>query len=277
MFEDIRNLIAAIATNPNPGGFAASIENEDSMSGFDWQFVKVVAVVLETAIGMRRRRPFVGSEDMDTAQKLGCKIEATEPFPISVADGNKLYSKAACKDFQWKIQGVEFSADMMLLPLGGCDMFLGVQWLITLGDINWNFHKLKMEFCFANQKVSLRGMQLNTVKLTDKRKMNKCLQKTAQISMLHVCFLQQVTRGTKGEPSPQLLTVNIDHPSHQSQELIELLEEFAGFFEELTFLPPHRDQDHQINLKEGTSPISIRPYRYPSIQKNEIEPIDRLC
>ncbi|KAG8380768.1 hypothetical protein BUALT_Bualt06G0050400 [Buddleja alternifolia] len=35
----------------------------DSMSGFDWQFVEVVAVVLETATGMRRRRrPCVGSE-----------------------------------------------------------------------------------------------------------------------------------------------------------------------------------------------------------------------
>ncbi|PON77442.1 hypothetical protein PanWU01x14_026030 [Parasponia andersonii] len=30
-------------------------------------------------------------------------------------------------------------------------------------------------------------------------------------------------------------------------------------------------KDHAIVLTEGTTPISVRPYRYPQIQKNEIE------
>ena len=29
--------------------------------------------------------------------------------------------------------------------------------------------------------------------------------------------------------------------------------------------------DHAITLKEGTTPISVRPYRYPYVQKQEIE------
>ncbi|KAG8369270.1 hypothetical protein BUALT_Bualt15G0134000 [Buddleja alternifolia] len=33
--------------------------------------------------------------DMEVAKKLGCPIIATEPFPVSIANGNKLYSKAA--------------------------------------------------------------------------------------------------------------------------------------------------------------------------------------
>ena len=36
-------------------------------------------------------------------------------------------------------------------------------------------------------------------------------------------------------------------------------------------LPPVCDRDHAINLLEGSNPISVRPYRYPKIQKNEIE------
>ena len=36
-------------------------------------------------------------------------------------------------------------------------------------------------------------------------------------------------------------------------------------------LPPHLSHDHAIYLKEGSDPISIRPYRYPYAQKTEIE------
>ena len=35
--------------------------------------------------------------------------------------------------------------------------------------------------------------------------------------------------------------------------------------------PPQRSRDHAIILKEGTAPISVRPYRYPYVQKQEIE------
>ncbi|GKE54026.1 hypothetical protein Tco_1489182, partial [Tanacetum coccineum] len=50
-----------------------------------------------------------------------------------------------------------FTADVMLLLLGGCDMALGIQWLSTLGDIKWNFQDLKMEFLYNNRRVCLRG------------------------------------------------------------------------------------------------------------------------
>ncbi|KAG8374568.1 hypothetical protein BUALT_Bualt10G0009000 [Buddleja alternifolia] len=45
--------------------------------------------------------------DVETAKRLGCRIEVTKPFPVSVADGNKLYSKATCTNFQWRIQVVQ--------------------------------------------------------------------------------------------------------------------------------------------------------------------------
>ena len=36
-------------------------------------------------------------------------------------------------------------------------------------------------------------------------------------------------------------------------------------------LPPKRDHDHSIQLVPGSQPPNIRPYRYPHIQKSEIE------
>lgn len=36
-------------------------------------------------------------------------------------------------------------------------------------------------------------------------------------------------------------------------------------------LPPNRGHEHAIILKEGTNPVSVRPYRYAQSQKDEIE------
>ncbi|XP_068662998.1 uncharacterized protein [Aristolochia californica] len=40
---------------------------------------------------------------------------------------------------------------------------------------------------------------------------------------------------------------------------------------EPTALPPIRHCDHRIHLKMGTEPIVVHPYRYPHLQKDEIE------
>ena len=36
-------------------------------------------------------------------------------------------------------------------------------------------------------------------------------------------------------------------------------------------LPPSKSNEHAINLQLGAAPISVRPYKYPQLQKNEIE------
>ena len=46
---------------------------------------------------------------------------------------------------------------------------------------------------------------------------------------------------------------------------------FVMYFNRLMALPPKRTHDHQIPLEPNTKPVSVRPYRYPYYQKNEIE------
>jgi hypothetical protein len=54
-------------------------------------------------------------------------------------------------------------------------------------------------------------------------------------------------------------------------ELANLLHQFQDIFQEPTGLPPHRDCDHHIPLKEGAKPPNIRPYRMSHSQKNSVE------
>lgn len=50
-----------------------------------------------------------------------------------------------------------------------------------------------------------------------------------------------------------------------------LQQKFSSIFAETTSLPPSQTSDHQIPLQPNTGPISVRPYRYGHIQKDEIE------
>jgi hypothetical protein len=53
----------------------------------------------------------------------------------------------------------------------------------------------------------------------------------------------------------------------------DLLQQFEDIFREPKGLPPLRSHDHAIPLQDGVTPVSVRPYRYPFYQKEEIEKI----
>ena len=95
--------------------------------------------------------------DINMAKRLGCKIRKTCPLFVTVAGGRKLISVSECKGFTWKIEREKLCVYAMLLPLGGRDMVLGMQWLSTLGDIKCNLKELRMEFMYNGSKVALRG------------------------------------------------------------------------------------------------------------------------
>lgn len=94
--------------------------------------------------------------DAITTQKLDCQMSSNPPMIVIVADGNKIQSNQMCARLVWKIQGQAFQIDFLILPLEGCQMVLGIQWLVQLGIIKWNFQQLRMEFDVDNRKNVLR-------------------------------------------------------------------------------------------------------------------------
>jgi hypothetical protein len=53
--------------------------------------------------------------------------------------------------------------------------------------------------------------------------------------------------------------------------LDRILDQFGSIFEEPRGLPPARPYDHRIHLLPGTALVAVRPYRYPHLQKDELE------
>jgi hypothetical protein len=65
-------------------------------------------------------------------------------------------------------------------------------------------------------------------------------------------------------------------PAHlhvcDSKELLDsLLASFIDVFAEPEGLPPPCTHDHHIHLIPGMQPVGVQPYRYPAIQKDELE------
>jgi len=56
-------------------------------------------------------------------------------------------------------------------------------------------------------------------------------------------------------------------------EIALLLNTFKEMFQIPHGLPPTRTQDHSIMLMPNTTPVKVKPYRYPHSQKAEIERI----
>lgn len=199
------------------------------------------------------------------AKRLGCKLLARPPMIVKVADGGKLQCDMVVKNFQWKMRGFTFSTDVYLMPLGGCDMVLGVQWFATLGNIELNTQEHTMAFFYHNQMVFLRGTKQKQLSHMSKGDLSKVKQQGGELSLLQLTAIE-------GQDSlSQVQLKPLVEASQKSLELQQVLEMYGDVFLDSMQLPPFREGfDHKIPLKEFTTDVHLRPYRYPLIQKDVI-------
>jgi len=69
-----------------------------------------------------------------------------------------IVSEGKCVGVQVEVQSFQFITEVFVIVLAGCDMVLGVQWLVSLGSILWNFKDLTMKFSIANNSICLQGL-----------------------------------------------------------------------------------------------------------------------
>lgn len=95
--------------------------------------------------------------DPHAAKRIKASLTETEPITVSVADGFKVTSTQQCKGCRWTVQGEEFTTDFRILPLGGIDVVLGVQWLRAYNPVTFDFDNLQLTFVKDGKSVVLQG------------------------------------------------------------------------------------------------------------------------
>jgi hypothetical protein len=158
-----------------------------------------------------------------------------EKFSITVANGNCLACQGMARQVPVLIGDEPFSIDCVIIDLGCYDFILSVDFLSTLGHILWDLDMLSLIFWReGSRRVQWTGI------------------------------------GGSGAVTPQLqlMAAALDeaHPL-----LADLLQQHSDIFDEPQGLPPVWPCDHRIHLLPDMAPIAVHPYRYPQLQKDELE------
>lgn len=86
---------------------------------------------------------------------------------VRIANGDMVSSEGKCNTATIQIQGTDFVTNLFTLELKCCDIVLGVQWLLSLGPILWDFGKLNMKFTYKSSFTCLRGLSSACSSLVD--------------------------------------------------------------------------------------------------------------
>jgi len=175
--------------------------------------------------------------NVDAARQAGLQFRDSGGARVIVANGDSVACQGLARVVPIKIAEEPFAVDCFSIPLAPYDMVLGLTWLRSLGPILWDFASLSIAFSLQGRRVVWTRVGAPTA-----------------------------------APSPSLCTGRLYTDKGAERALLDhLLNLFADVFTEPTGLPPARDCDHNIHLKPGTEPVAVRPYRYPQLQKDELE------
>ncbi|XP_021980610.1 uncharacterized protein LOC110876760 [Helianthus annuus] len=194
--------------------------------------------------------------DSRVAKKLQCEVKDITPIKVGVADGEQLTCTQLCTNFRWTMQGNWYSTEVLLLELENYDMILGVQWLLPLQDILWNFQRMTMRFEVDGKQYELKGLQNNKMSVFSVEKMGELLQKQAKGGSLQLFSLQLTD--SEDEKTYRSKVVCDPKQTHENPAWQALTRAFSEVFQMPKGLPPTRPFDHRITLKEGTEAISQR-------------------
>jgi hypothetical protein len=85
------------------------------------------------------------------------------------------------------------NSPMISIPMGGVDVVLGIQWLQSLGIVDFNFQERFMKFSLEGKEIELRGITGKPSKVMSSNGMTKLLKKGHQGAISQLCSLDVQT------------------------------------------------------------------------------------
>lgn len=143
-----------------------------------------------------------------------------------------------------------------MLPLACYDAILGIDWLAQHSPMEVDWKEKWMSFQYQGSKATLQGINpfIGKCETITNRDLATLID---QDKLWCLVEIQAVPAPKTSESLPS--------------EVQALVDEFADIFQPPSGLPPKRASVHTIPLVPGAQPFRLRPYRYNSAQKDEIE------
>lgn len=189
-------------------------------------------------------------------------ITGSGSFGVSLGNGDAIKGTSICKSVCLQLDGGVELEDFLPLELGSSDVILGVQWLEKLGMVMTNWKTQIMKFEWEGELCTLKGDSTLVRSKVSLKAMLRMLKKKEQ------GFWVENNRLEKNSPEQaSLAEASTGVPGF----LKAVINQHLPVFGTATGLPPRRNHEHAIIMKEGSNPVSVRPYRYLQSQKDEIE------
>lgn len=161
--------------------------------------------------------------------RLGYAVESLPPFKVFIGSREYLVCKDVCRQVEISLQNTLVTEDLFVLPMGGANIVLRIQWLGTLGLVTTDHRKLTMEFQSENLAVRLQGeSQLAEAEISNSG-LRRLLAKEDVAYFFHL----------RGDCPDLELT-------QTRPELVAFLDKFADVLAEPWGLPPEWPTDHKI-------------------------------
>ena len=104
-----------------------------------------------------------------TTKELNCFLYPTPKFQVMVSNGGTINYSGNYK--------YVLNSPILSIPMGGVDVVLGVQWLQSLGLINFNFQEIFLNFFWEGKEFELRGITQKQEKIIIYNGMKSILKK----------------------------------------------------------------------------------------------------
>jgi hypothetical protein len=114
------------------------------------------------------------------AKDLNCFVYPAPEFQVMITDAGTINCSRKCNKFNLTMGEYVMNRPMISIPMGGAYVVLGIQWLQSLGTMDFNFQELFMKFSLEGKEIELRGIIRKTSKVISSNDMKKLLKKGHQ-------------------------------------------------------------------------------------------------
>ena len=175
-----------------------------------------------------------------------------DAFVVGLPNGDKIVGNRMLADFPITIEGRDFNAELIIIPLMPQDLILGMDWMIRHGavlDFNRRVVTISSDgkfVCkFRGRLPSDEGREINMI---------QAARLLGQDCTGFICYL---------ESADETVSTLSDIP---------IVQDFPDVFpDEIPGLPPRRFVEFNIDLEPGTSPLSKAPYRMAPLEMKELK------
>lgn len=209
------------------------------------------------------------------AHFLRLEVLPAPSFRVLIGNGQSLEVEGRVEHLHVTVQKHDLEFIAYLLPVKGAEIILGAAWLAMLGPHIADYSTRTIHFTHQSNLITLHGIHQYQPLHMSLHQLQRMQSTNAIAAYFTLTPIEDTGPSTMSHQQDTYTSpptdIQLALPPSISSDIQHLLHQYKHIFTIPTELPPSRTCNHRIQLVPNTSPVKVRPYRYPHNHKSEIE------